>query len=63
MEPLLNGSKLWREDHVASDAADSGHGDVLRMCVLHHPQTEGQILDYVCVSWGCGDNETRSVVQ
>lgn len=53
MEPFLYGSKLRREDHVASDAADGGHGDVLCMCVLHYPKTEGEVLDDVCVSRGC----------
>lgn len=62
MEPLLNRSKLWREDHVAGDAANSGHGNVLCVCVLHHPQTEGEILNNVCVSRGCGKERSTMKV-
>ena len=57
MEPLLDGSELRREDHVTCDAADSGHGDVLGVGVFHDPQAEGEVLDDVCVSWGCRGRE------
>lgn len=59
MEPLLNGSELWREDHVARDAADGGHGDVLSVGVFHDSKAEGEVLDNVCVSWGCQEREER----
>jgi len=48
MEPFLQSTELWREQHIATKAAHSSHAVVLSVRVFcHHAQTECQCLDHM----------------